>query len=140
MKDTHHVNLNTVVDDAIKTDIGDISGLPAAAREKIYEAYMAFYDAYLKIADLKRSSVETDIRKIDAAGFDPDIIEYMQHFFSDYQNIYREFKSTGRCARALLQADQNKYPESYKQQLDALISGQPSATGTAVMDKILNGN
>jgi hypothetical protein len=75
MKDTHHVNLNTVVDDAIKTDIGDISGLPDAAREKIYEAYQAFYDAYLKIADLKRSSVETDIRKIDAAGFDPDIID-----------------------------------------------------------------
>ncbi len=140
MNATYHINTEAVVEDAIKARLGNIDGLPDAARQKIRQVYQAFYDAYLKIADFKKASASKDTGKTDAIGFDPDIIEYMQHFFSDYQSIYRDFKFTNHYARALIQAEQNKNSESFERQLNALISGKNDFTEASVMDKILHGN
>ena len=90
MNATHYINTEAVVEDAIKAHLGDIDGLPDAARQKIHQVYQAFYDAYLKIADLKEASGNKDMGKTDLVGFDPDIIEYMQHFFQ----IIRVFTGT----------------------------------------------
>lgn len=140
MNTTLHTDTEAVVNDAIKARLGDIDGLPDAARQKIHQVYQAFYDAYLKIADLKKASANSDTERTDAAGFDPDVIEYMQHFFSDYQNIYREFKSTNRHARALIQTDQNEDADSFENQLNALISGKSHFAEASVMDEILDEN
>lgn len=137
MNDNNYTNIDTVVDNAIKERLGDINGLPDSARQKIRQDYRVFFEAYLKIADLKKTSQHINTEKRDAAGFDPDIIEYMQHFFSDYQNIYRDFKSANRHARALIQIDRNKHPQDFESQLNALISGKNDFTEESVMEEIL---
>lgn len=135
MKDNHYMNIEIVVDDAIKKLLGDINNLPVDARKRIHQVYLTFYDAYLKIADLKGFSQNPE--KLDTTGFDSEIIEYMQHFFSDYQNIYREFKTLNRHAKVLIQIDKNKNPEAFESQMNVLISGQNDFTEESVMEEIL---
>ena len=136
MKDAH--NIEAVADEAIEKLIGDISNLPDSAKSKIHQVYQTFYDAYLKIGELKQSLPNSE--DWDATEFDPEIIEYMQHFFSDYQNIYRDFQAVNRHAKTLIKIDPNNNPEEFKLRINALLLGKSDFTEQFVMEEILKGD
>ena len=132
----------TIVDDpfltrAIESDLGPIDDLPEKAKSRIYAVYRDFYSAYHAIAKLKGyKNHATDLLE---PGFDSEILEYMQHFFSDYQTIYREFRQLRRNAKELLTVDRQVYPARYRELIDMLFTGQDPFQNQKVFEEILNG-
>jgi len=55
---------------------------------------------------------------------DVDLIHYMQHFFSDYQDIYRGFIDLNRHAKELMQIDGIRHPKQFSEQVSNLLAGR----------------
>ena len=128
-------NLNALISRAINVRLGNIDTLPVVAQSKIRETYTAFYTAYTRILGLKQRP--ENLEGLYRGEFDPEIIEYMQHFFSDYQNIYRQFTALNQHARALLQTDPDKSPTRFQELLQVLVSGTDNFSNGSILDEIL---
>ena len=119
---------------AIENDLGPIEDLPEKAKSKIWAVYRAFYNAYHEIAKLKGSKKhDTDLFE---SGLDNEILEYMKHFFSDYQTIYRQFKQMRRNAKELLSVDRQVYPARYRELIDSLYTGRDPSQNQKVLEVI----
>jgi len=127
-------DIDSIVAKAIEAYVGDVSSLPRPARTRIFEVYQTFFKAYLNIGKIKGISKQEVVEKI--VELDQELIDYMQHFFSDYQPIYRSFISLNRLARELLELDGTKYPQRYKEKVDALISGQKQFRDELVFNQL----
>jgi hypothetical protein len=131
MIDDQHEGISLIVTEAIASILGDVSELPEAARARIRDIYTAFFSAYLDIARLKgfqRFAALRDPRKLD-----PEIVEYMRHFFSDYQHIYREFNELNRRVVALLEMDRERFPARFRQQAEQLVAKAAAAESETFM-------
>ena len=125
MIDDQHEGITLIVTEAIASLLGDISELPEASRARIRDIYTAFFSAYFDIARLKgfrRFAALRDPRKLD-----PEIVEYMRHFFSDYQHIYREFNDLNRRVVALLEMDRERFPARFERQAEQLVANAAAA-------------
>ena len=107
---------------AIDYHIGDIRNIPEIAQGEIRRVYQYFFSAYHKIAIQMPMHKNIDILK--DYGLNPKVIEYMRHFFSDYQVLYREFTLLNRNAGALLKIDWDSDPARFQEQLDLLLTGK----------------
>ena len=102
-------NVDPIVMVAIAEHLGDISSLPKGVKTRIVETYKAFFTAYLNIGRIKGISENEVMDEI--AELDQDLIDYMQHFFSDYQDLYHGFINLNRHAKELLQIDRIRHPK-----------------------------
>jgi hypothetical protein len=114
--------IDSIVTAAIALYLGDISSLPHAVTNRILEVYGAFFTAYLNIGRVKGISENEVLEKI--AEMDEDLINYMQHFFSDYQDIYRGFIDLNRHAKELMQIDGIRHPNQFNEQVNNLLAGR----------------
>lgn len=126
-------DIDAIVVNAIAFRLGNIDSLPEIARSKIGSVYRAFYIAYLDIAKLK--GVPSDVLRY--ADLDLEIIEYMQHFFSDYQHLYREFIALNYYARTLMEIDRHRNPESFKEGLNTLVAGTCEPGSEPILEGLL---
>ena len=141
MSNSNLPDIDLLISDAIRQNLGNIDTLPHAAQIQVKEVYLRFFSAYLKISDLKRSisgdSPGTAIPLI-LDDLDPDIVGYMQHFFSDYQDLYRDFMVLNRRCRQLLQIDGNSNPQAFKDQLQTLLSGTNRSIDRSILNALLS--
>jgi len=114
--------IDSIVTAAIALYLGDISSLPRAVKNKIFEVYRTFFTAYINIGRIKGISENETLENI--AEMDEDLINYMQHFFSDYQDLYRGFMDLNRYAKELMQIDSIKHPEQFNEIVDNLLAGR----------------
>jgi hypothetical protein len=115
-------NADAVAREAIAIYLGDISSLPRAVKNRIFEVYGAFFTAYINIGRIKGISENEALENV--AEMDEDLINYMQHFFSDYQDIYRGFIDLNRHAKALMQIDGIKHPKQFDEHVSNLLAGR----------------
>ena len=127
-------DIDPIVTAAIDAYLGDISSLPRAVKIRIVEVYQVFFAAYLNIGRLKGVSGDHVLDNISA--LDQDLLDYMQHFFSDYQDLYHSFFGLNRLARELLKIDGAKYPKKFHEQIDALLAGQKESRDELVFKQL----
>lgn len=111
---------------AIDHHIGDIQNLPAPAQAKIRRVYREFFSAYHKIA--MQAQMHTNTDNLEDYRLDPEIVEYMQHFFSDYQGLYHDFTLLNTNTEALLAIDRDVDPAGFRERLDLLMAGKMDLT------------
>jgi uracil DNA glycosylase len=70
-------------------------------------------------------------------NLDAEVLQYMQHFFSDYQHIFRQFNVLNRKVRAILAIDQDRYPEEYQAHLKSLLSDNHDFNDESILKKII---
>jgi hypothetical protein len=127
--------LENVVSTAIATRLGDLDYLPEDVHLRIQSIYKEFFNAYMNIARMKADEATT--RQLDPVNLDPEILTYMQHFFSDYQHIYRRFRYFERIAKSLLRIDRHKFPAEYETHLNLLFSEQQESENRSILQKLL---
>lgn len=108
--------------DDIALYLGDISSLPGAVKNRIFEVYGTFFAAYINIGRIKGISENEALENMPE--MDEDLINYMQHFFSDYQDLYRGFMDLNRLVKELIQIDSIKHPKQFNEQVDNLLAGR----------------
>ena len=124
MSDRETKSIQAVVSEAITSRLGDISGLPQAVQSEIQSVYHAFFTAYLGICRLK--SPQTTVERVDVNDLDPEVLAHMQHCFSDYQHLFRQFEVLNRRVRALLPIDGERFPMEYQASVDDLLCDRPT--------------
>jgi hypothetical protein len=120
---------------AIDYHIGDIRNIPAIAQGEIRRVYQDFFSAYHKIAMQMPMRKNVDILK--DYRLNPKVIEYMRHFFSDYQVLYREFSLLNRNAGALLKIDRDADPAGFWEQLELLLAGKINLAENEVLNELM---
>lgn len=128
--------IEAIVPAAIDYHLGNIANLPESVQDKIRSVYKSFYSTYLNIAKLKGFTEITAVD--DLIKLDSELIEYMRHFFSDYQTVYRDFLYLNRQVRELMQIDQQHYPEKFRERLDNLMAGNNDEGSELILKAILN--
>jgi len=127
-------NVDSIVKQAIAEYLGDISSFPSTVRYKIIEVYQEFFTAYLNLGRIKGISENEAMDKI--AELDQDLIDYMQHFFSDYQDLYRSFVGLNRHAKELLLINRIRHPKKYDEKVDDLIAGRKQFNDDFVFNQL----
>ena len=61
----------------------------------------------------------------------------MQHCFSDYQHLFRQFEVLNRRVRALLPIDGERFPFEFQAYVDALLSDRPVFPSESILEEIL---
>ena len=115
-------NIDAIVTEAIAAYLGDISSLPRTVQRRIIDVYRDFFAAYVDIGRVKGISENETLENI--AEMDEDLINYMQHFFSDYQDLYRSFLGLNRHAKELLLINLIMHPNKFDEKVDDLIAGR----------------
>jgi hypothetical protein len=122
---------------AIEHFLGDISKLPGETQADIIRVYDSFFRAYRAVADQKLQFQKP--QGTDGIKLDVEILEYMQHFFSDYQEVYRRFKAINRHASMLMQIDPSNDPQRYADQLQKLKGASSIWREDQLMEALLSG-
>ena len=115
-------NIDAIVTEAIAAYLEDISSLPRTVQRRIIDVYRDFFTAYINIGRVKGISENDVLEKM--TEMDEDLINYMRHFFSDYQDLFRGFMDLNRHAKELMQIDSIKYPKQFNEQVDNLLAGR----------------
>ena len=135
MSDREIINIHALVSEAITSRLGDISALPQAVQSKVQSVYHAFFTAYLGICRLK--SPQTTVERVDVNDLDPEVLAHMQHCFSDYQHLFRQFEVLNRRVRALLPIDGARFPFEFQAYVDDLLSDRPVFPSESILEEIL---
>lgn len=124
MSDPETKSIQAVVSEAITSHLGDISALPQAVQSKVESVYHAFFTSYLGICQMKRPQMTAE--RVDVNELHPEVLDCMQHCFSDYQHLFRQFEVFNRQVRALLPIDGERFPMEYQAYVDDLLSNRPA--------------
>jgi hypothetical protein len=135
MSDCEPKSINAFVSEVITIVLGDISALPKAVQSKVEKFYHAFFTSYLGICQLKRPRMT--LEKLDVNDLDPEVLDYMQHCFSDYQHLFRQFEMLNRQVRALLPIDRERFPVEFQTCVDDLLSHRPVFPSESILEEIL---
>lgn len=135
MSDRETKSIHALASEAITGHLGDISGLPQAVQSKVQSDYCEFLTAYLGIFRLKSPQMTVEIEVVD--DLDPEILDCMQHCFSDYQHLFRQFEVLNRRAQALLYIDGERFPFEFQACVDDLLSDLPVFPSESVLEEIL---
>ena len=135
MSDCETRGIHAFGSEAITSHLGDISALPEAVQSKIQSVYHAFFTAYLGICQLKRPQMT--VEREDVNDLDPEVLDCMQHCFSDYQHLFRQFEVLNRRVRALLHIDGGRFPFEFQACVDDLLSDRPVFPSESILEEIL---
>lgn len=135
MSDGQTNNIQAIVSEALASHLGDLRSLPEAVQSKIQSTYHAFFTAYLGICQLKRPQVI--FKREDLNDLDPEVLDCMQHCFSDYQHLFRQFEALNHRARTLLAIDGERYPDEFRVYVDELLSDNPVLPSESILEQIL---
>ena len=113
--------MQQLVDSAIKSEIGDIDQLPHGVAARVRDVYGEFIPVYTEMIRI-RENQHRDLRPA-ILPIDPDMVEDMLHFFSDYQHLTRAFKQLNREVKTLLALDRHSEPRRYDEWAENIVSG-----------------
>ncbi|MFZ0133923.1 MAG: hypothetical protein WAK95_15395 [Desulfobacterales bacterium] len=114
-------SMQQLIESAIKSEIGDIDHLPHSVAVRVRDVYGEFipvYTAMIRIRENRHRDWRSTILPID-----PDMVEDMLHFFSDYQHLTRAFKRLNREVKILMTMDRNCEPHRYDEWAENIVSG-----------------
>lgn len=114
-------SMQQLVDSAIKSEIGDIDQLPHSVAARVRDVYGEFIPVYTEMIRI-RENQHRDWRPA-ILPIDPDMVEDMLHFFSDYQHLTRAFKRLNREVKILMAMDRNREPHRYDEWAENIVSG-----------------
>ena len=113
--------MQQLIDSAIKSEIGDIDQLPHSVAARVRDVYGEFIPVYTEMIRI-RENQHQDWRPA-ILPIDPDMVEDMLHFFSDYQHLTRAFKRLNREVKILMAMDRNREPHRYDEWAENIVSG-----------------
>jgi hypothetical protein len=105
---------------AVAEKLGPLEDLPRAVQERVREVYREFMKAYVEIVRIKDNRARDWLP--ESIRIDPEIMEDMRHFFSDYQHITNEFLRIEAKIDNLKAIDRNRHPGRYAAQVDLILS------------------
>ncbi|MFZ1956214.1 MAG: hypothetical protein WAU34_12015 [Desulfobacterales bacterium] len=114
-------SIQQLVESAIKYEIGDIDMLPRAVAAHVRNVYGEFIPVYTEMIRIKGNQHRD--RRPAILPVDPDMVEDMLHFFSDYQHLTRAFKRLNREVKTLLAMDRHREPHRYDEWAENIVSG-----------------
>jgi len=113
--------MQQLIESAIKSEIGDIDQLPHSVAARVRDVYGEFIPVYTEMIRI-RENQHRDWRP-QILPIDPDMVENMLHFFSDYQHLTRAFKRLNREVKILLALDRHSEPHRYDELAESIVSG-----------------
>ena len=126
-------SVDRIVEQAIASQVGDIEALPPEVATRLKAVYREFMPAYVEIIRVKeKHSIAWQPQQIVP---DPDVVEDMLHFFSDYQNLARRFKQINRQVNNLLKIDRRADRQRFERCVAEIVSGTPD---TSLMDSLVD--
>jgi hypothetical protein len=114
-------SMQQLIESAIKSEIGDIDQLPHSVAARVRDVYGEFIPVYTEMIRI-RENQHRDWRPA-ILPIDPDMVEDMLHFFSDYQHLTRAFKRLNREVKILMAMDRNREPHRYDEWAENIVSG-----------------
>jgi hypothetical protein len=114
-------SIQQLIESAIKSEIGDIDMLPHAVASHVRDVYGEFMPVYTEMIRIKGNQHRD--RRPAILPIDPDMVEDMLHFFSDYQHLTRAFKRLNREVKTLLSLDRHSEPHRYDELAESIVSG-----------------
>ncbi|MGB5423575.1 MAG: hypothetical protein WBN03_15535 [Desulfobacterales bacterium] len=114
-------SMQQLIESAIKSEIGDIDQLPHSVAARVRDLYGEFIPVYAEMIRI-RENQHQDWRPV-ILPIDPDMVEDMLHFFSDYQHLTRAFKRLNREVKILLALDRHSEPRRYDEWVENIVSG-----------------
>jgi hypothetical protein len=114
-------SMQQLIESAIKSEIGDIDRLPHSVAARVRDVYGEFIPVYTEMIRI-RENQHRDWRPA-ILPIDPDMVEDMLHFFSDYQHLTRAFKRLNREVKILMAMDRNREPHRYDEWAENIVSG-----------------
>jgi hypothetical protein len=114
-------SMQQLIESAIKSEIGDIDQLPHSVAARVRDVYGEFIPVYTEMIRI-RENQHRDWRPA-ILPIDPDIVENMLHFFSDYQRLTRAFKRLNHEVKILLALDRHREPRRYDEWAENIVSG-----------------
>jgi hypothetical protein len=114
-------SMQRLIDSAIESEIGDIDQLPRSVAARVRDVYGEFIPVYTEMIRI-RENRDGDWRPV-ILPIDPDMVEDMLHFFSDYQHLTRAFKRLNREVKILLALDRQSEPRRYDEWAENIVSG-----------------
>ena len=117
---------------AIHATFGTIDRLPQNVIERIIDVYSEFIPVYIEMVRIK----DNHPRDWQPGEFsiDPEIVEDMLHFFSDYQHITRNFTRLNNQVKTLMALDMQSDRGLYGEWVKKIVHGQDEHR---LMDSIL---
>ena len=113
--------MQQLIERAIKSEIGNIDQLPDAVAARVRDVYGEFMPVYTEMIRIKGHQHRD--RRPAILPLDYDMVEDMQHFFSDYQHLTRAFKRLNREVKTLLALDKQSEPHRYDELAESIVSG-----------------
>ena len=114
-------SMQQLVESAIRSEIGDIDQLPDAVAARVRDVYGEFMPVYTEMIRIMKNQHRDQRPAI--LPIDPDMVEDMLHFFSDYQHLTRAFKRLNREVKILLALDRHSEPHRYNELAESIVSG-----------------
>jgi hypothetical protein len=114
-------SMQQLIERAIKSEIGNIDQLPDAVAARVRDVYGEFMPVYTEMIRIKGNQHRD--RRPAILPIDPDMVEDMLHFFSDYQHLTRAFKRLNREVKTLLSLDRHSEPHRYDELAESIVSG-----------------
>jgi len=113
--------MQQLIERAIKSEIGNIDQLPDAVAARVRDVYGEFMPVYTEMIRIKGNQHRD--RRPAILPIDPDMVEDMLHFFSDYQHLTRAFKRLNREVKTLLSLDRHSEPHRCDELTESIVSG-----------------
>ena len=113
--------MQQIIERAIKSEIGNIDQLPDAVAARVRDVYGEFMPVYTEMIRIKGNQHRD--QQPAMLPIDPDMVEDMLHFFSDYQHLTRAFKRLNREVKTLLALDRHSEPHRYDELAESIVSG-----------------
>ena len=130
--DVQHIE--RLIRNAIHSEIGTIDELPRSVIERILAVYSEFIPVYTEMVRIKDNHPRG--WHPDEISIDPDTVEDMLHFFSDYQHITKEFNRLNHQVKTLMMLDRNSERHRYDEWVKKIVHG---GQGRSLMDSIVGG-
>ena len=124
--------MQRIIDGAIEAAFGNVDALPPEVGARLRDVYREFIPVYLEIIRAKDGHPADWLPQ--QIVFDPEVVEDMRHFFSDYQDLARSFKRINHQVQNLLKIDRQADPHRFERCVADIVSG---SQGAWIMDSIV---
>ena len=114
-------SMQQLIESAIKSEVGDIDQLPRSVAARVRDVYGEFMPVYTEMIRIRENKHRD--RRPAFLPIDPDMVEDMLHFFSDYQHLTRAFKRLNREVKILMAMDRHHEPHRYDELAESIVSG-----------------
>ena len=107
------------VEAAIEKHIGDISRLPEQLIDYVHRVYNEFVTTYLHVLRQKENKPSHWFPQ--KWSVDPELVDQMRHFFSDYQHVTKEFFTLNAKIEKLSAIDRESQSNLYEHVLADIL-------------------